>query len=149
MKEPSADVSREGQEGPSGGTAPMAWVIGDDRSVGKRVCALLTEMGCETQTPAFPLPNKGKGQTEGEDRSEPDIVVLDIGSDVEGGTRAIGEMKRSRIKAPLVVLSEDFSHEFGLRIISQGVRYYFPHDFSPKEFEQVVRNLLQKRSRNK
>ena len=70
------------------------------------------------------------------------MIILDIGCDMDWGMQAIQEIRKRRIQAPLVVLTESFSKDFGAKIISQGVHYYFSRDFLEKEFLDVVKNLL-------
>jgi DNA-binding NarL/FixJ family response regulator len=72
----------------------------------------------------------------------PRLIVLDIDRDVDQGFRIIQRLKRARKDAPVVVLTEDFSRDFGRKIISEGVRYYFSYDFCNDEFLKVAESLL-------
>jgi DNA-binding NarL/FixJ family response regulator len=75
--------------------------------------------------------------------SEPTLIVLDIDRDVDQGFRIIQRLKRARKDTPVVVLTEDFSRDFGRKIISEGVRYYFSYDFCKDEFLKVAEILLE------
>jgi DNA-binding NarL/FixJ family response regulator len=74
--------------------------------------------------------------------TEPGIIVLDVTNKVDWGLWAIRAIKRARIKAPIVVFTNNFSREFGAKIVSEGVRYYFGNDFSASEFREVMESLL-------
>ena len=75
----------------------------------------------------------------------PDLVVLDLGEDLDSGLRAILQMRKARFRMPIVVISCDFSREFGVKIVSEGVRYYFARDFCRSEFCEVAESLLKNR----
>src|SRR5690606_13934701 len=77
----------------------------------------------------------------------PDLIILDVESDVDWGMSAIRRLKRARMKAPLVVITATFSREFGEKILTEGVRYYFAHDFSTSEFREVVESLIKLKQR--
>ncbi|MCB2153757.1 hypothetical protein KQI84_02630 [bacterium] len=75
----------------------------------------------------------------------PGLVVLDVGSDLDGGLRAIRRIRKARFRMPIVVFTCDFSREFGVKIVSEGVRYYFARDFCQSEFCEVAESLLKNR----
>ena len=78
----------------------------------------------------------------------PDLVILDIGSSIDWGVVAIQRLRLARVRAPIVVITADFSHEFGAKILSEGIRYYFAHDFCSREFHDLAESLLKPASRN-
>ena len=121
------------------------WVLTANAELRERIRALLAPLThrIETMLPA----ELGQGDGLQLQGSQPALVILDIGREVSEGTRAMQAIKRLRIHAPLVVLTEEFSKDFGAEIISRGVRYYFSHDFVQDEFIQVVKSLLEKRER--
>jgi len=75
---------------------------------------------------------------------DPALVILDIDRDIAWGVWALQRLRRARVQAPVVVLTQDFSRDFGAKIISEGVRYYFSHDFCQEEFLEVAESLLKK-----
>jgi DNA-binding response OmpR family regulator len=72
----------------------------------------------------------------------PALVVLDVDGPVEHGLDVIRQLRKARMQAPIVVLTPEFSRDFGAKILSQGVRYYFSHDYCEEEFLAVARSLL-------
>jgi DNA-binding NtrC family response regulator len=75
-------------------------------------------------------------------RRWPAVVILDIASDMEWGRRVIQRLKRAGTRTPVVVIAEEISREFGAKIVSEGVQYYFPRQFSDEEFMEVIGSLL-------
>jgi len=74
----------------------------------------------------------------------PALVLLDIDADLDRGYRIIRLLKRARLAAPMVVLVQTLSRDFGAKIVSEGIRYYFPHDFCKEELLALVHSLLDK-----
>lgn len=72
----------------------------------------------------------------------PGLVVLDVEEDLDGGLRAIRRIRKARFRMPIVVITADVSREFGIKIVSEGVRYYFARDFCESEFREVAESLL-------
>ena len=72
----------------------------------------------------------------------PALMLLDIGEDVDRGCRIIRQLRRARLATPVVVLTASLSRDFGAKIISEGIRYYFPHDYCKEELLELVRSLL-------
>ena len=135
-------MPRQQNEGTPSAPAPAqrtAWVIGLDDRLAKRVRTCLEGEGF-TACLIHPGPQATAAQWL-EQYPEPGVVVLDVGANVDWGVGIIEGVRRLRIGAPLIVMTRDFSREFGAKILSAGVRYYFPHDFSATEFLEVVRNL--------
>jgi DNA-binding NarL/FixJ family response regulator len=115
------------------------WLATADEETSKRICNLLGTLDCSV-IPIRP------GMDETEDpwewaRRKPEIVVLDIGGNVDWGCRVIDTIQRKRRETRIVVLTGAFSREFGAKIVSRGLRYVFPHDFCPGEFLEVMRSL--------
>lgn len=118
----------------------MVWVISNEASLAQRVedvvrplagnVSRLTRADVENEGFWNPLP------------ASPDLIVLDIGSEVDWGLWALRRLKRGRIKAPIVVVTGNLSREFGEKILPEGVRYYVARDFSATEFREVTESLL-------
>ena len=75
----------------------------------------------------------------------PRVVVLDVGSNLDRGRELIRRLRRVRVTAPMIVVTDDCSRDFGAKIISEGVRYYLVRDFGGEEFVEVVESLLHPR----
>ena len=73
---------------------------------------------------------------------QPALIMIDIAHDMNQGLRILRTLKRSRNRAPIVVLTEDFSKEFAAKILSEGIRYYFSHDFCERELLELAGSLL-------
>ena len=116
----------------------MCWILSGDAVVSRRVAQLLEERKCKVLR-SEALPPISAGPLE---REQPVLILLDTAGDVNNGASILQEIRRRRIKAPVIVLTQEFSHEFGKKIISQGVRYYFLRDFCEEEFAEVVASLL-------
>jgi DNA-binding NarL/FixJ family response regulator len=76
--------------------------------------------------------------------SAPALMLLDIGEDVDRGCRIIRQLRRARLHTPVVVLTASLSRDFGAKIISEGIRYYFSHDYCREELLELVQSLLKK-----
>ena len=115
----------------------MCWILSNDAQVIDRVARLLEERKCEVlRSDALPPASAGAPEV------EPALVLLDTGGDVDRGAATLQEIKRRRIKAPVVVLTQKLCREFGEKILTQGIRYYFPQEFCEEEFIEVVSSLL-------
>jgi DNA-binding NarL/FixJ family response regulator len=125
------------------GNNPIAWLISGDQSLSARVQTLLYAATEKVRTITPDLLNNEEFWST--NREELGLIVLDIDDSVDWGLWVLRELQRARIKAPIVVMSNNFSREFGAKIVSQGVRYYFAHDFSEAEFTEVVGSLLHPR----
>jgi CheY-like chemotaxis protein len=73
----------------------------------------------------------------------PAMVLLDIDQDLDGGVAAIERIKRLHRRAPIAILTATMSREFGGKILSLGVQYYFSHDFCEKELIELTRSLTE------
>jgi DNA-binding response OmpR family regulator len=70
------------------------------------------------------------------------LIILDVAHDMDRGLRTIQKLKRHRVNAPIIAFTQNISREFGAKIISQGVRYYFSRDFNPRELLEVADSYL-------
>lgn len=126
-----ADHPEEGQR--------AVWLISNSPDVGGRVARVLNRGAWNVRrlNPAqlddpenVPLPS-----------DPPPIVVLDIGRDLDRGRRLIISLRERRTQIQIVILATEFSREFALKILNEGVSYYFPYDFVEHEFESVMESL--------
>ena len=115
------------------------WMISDNTALVGRVRALLQPLtqrllvfSSEIAAQVHPLT---------ESPHPPRLIILDIDGDVDGGLHLIQCLKQARIQAPIVIMTENFSRDFGAKIIPEHVHYYFSHDFCDQEFLQLVENL--------
>ena len=121
-------------------SAPQVWVISADLTLTARIEEVLQPL---TEEVIKLAPQPMHQETFWTDKPPcPALIVLDIDRDIELGLEIIKSVKRARIRAPMVVLTRDFSRKFGAKIISEGIRYYFPYDFCQHEFLQVAESLL-------
>lgn len=72
----------------------------------------------------------------------PGAVLLDLDDDLDWGARVLRYIKGARVRTPVIVLSRDFSEEFGNKIVPEGASYFLPWNFDPDELREVVRVLL-------
>ena len=54
----------------------------------------------------------------------------------------IQAIKRAHVQTSTVILTERFSRDFGMKILSEGISYYFSYDFCRAEFLQLVASIL-------
>ena len=71
------------------------------------------------------------------------LIVLDVDRHLDQSSRAIQSLRNARINAPVVVITDAYSREFGAKIISQGVKSHFLHDYCEEELLEVASSLLQ------
>jgi len=128
-----------GDLSPSPTSGKTVWLVTADEQLNSRIRGLLGTLGCEIIA-ICPLMTQAENPWEWTE-TKPEIVVLDIDRDVDWGQGIIDGIQRGRRDTPVVVLTQAFSREFGAKIVSRGTRYYFPHDFCPDEFLEVIRNL--------
>ena len=113
-----------------------AWIVCLGGNQCERARALLEGKGWTVSQTSCQLSDAEDWWTELE--TPPDFIVLDIGRNVDRGEEAIHQIRRLRIEAPILVVTEDFSRDFGAKILSLGIRYYLPKDFAPAEFLELV-----------
>lgn len=126
-------------------TAPVdarVWIIGDRPALLTRLQASLSGP-CDSEENALLSPAAiSRMDLFTEHPGHLELVILEVDDPPECGLEIIQRLRKARIRAPVVVLTRDFSRQFGAKILSQGVRYYFPHDYCETEFQEVVQSLL-------
>jgi len=132
-------IPARGNSFPDPAPGKTVWLVTVDEQLSSRIHGLLGTLGCAI-VPIRPQMTEAENPW-GWAETRPEIVVLDIDRDVDWGQGILDGIQRGRRDTPVVVLTQAFSREFGAKIISRGARYYFPHDFCPEEFLEVIRNL--------
>lgn len=137
--DPSEQTGRQEPAHPE--RRPEVWVIGASEALGRKIEQTLRPLAPQMRMLA---PQDGiEADLEGALReSEPPLIVIDIGEDTDWGLRVIQAVKRARSRTATVILTECFSRDFGAKIISEGIDYYFSHDFCRSEFLRLAKSIL-------
>ena len=125
---------------PAAAGEERVWLISDSPVLVQSIETLLAP----DRVPIMKMGQKTIEQETFRKSPAPAIVLLDIGADVDRGLRTIQHLKRARLLAPMVVLTSAFSRDFGAKIISEGIRYYFSHDFCKEELLELMHTLLKR-----
>ncbi|OPZ08387.1 MAG: hypothetical protein BWZ08_01199 [candidate division BRC1 bacterium ADurb.BinA292] len=139
MASPDNRVHQSSASAGHAARGPVVWIITPHRTVHQRIERLLRPLPAEVVRRERVLEDpRGSARP----KPRPQLVVLDVDEDMEQGARVIEALRRGRLDAPLIVLTRAFTRDFGARILSLGVRYYFSQDFCESEFREVVQSLL-------
>lgn len=137
--EPSDQAGRREPTDPVG--RPEVWVIGAGEALTQKIERTLRPLAPRLRL--LTAQDLGLNDLEGALRaSAPPLVVVDIGEDTDWGLGVIQAIKRARGRTATVVLTECFSRDFGVKIISEGIDYYFSHDFCRAEFLKLARSIF-------
>lgn len=71
-----------------------------------------------------------------------DVVVLDITMPGRSGLEVLREIKRSRPRIPVLVLSMHPEDQFGMRVLKCGASGYMNKESAPQELVGAVRKVL-------
>jgi DNA-binding NarL/FixJ family response regulator len=71
-----------------------------------------------------------------------DIVVLDITMPGRSGLEVLREIKRSRPKLPVLVLSMHPENQFAVRVLKRGAAGYMTKESAPEELVGAIRKVL-------
>ena len=124
---------------PEDGSPAPVWVVGRDPAMWRRIATLM-----DWTEPPWLLPP----ETAADDRfwkrgaQRPRLILLDLEGELDWGRDLMRRARRARLEAPVVVLAESFSRDFGAKIISEGILFHFSRDFCDEEFISVLRSLL-------
>lgn len=140
----SSATSGETAKSPSPSMGKGVWLVTADERMRQDICGLLQTLECEIVA-IDPARSNTENPWEWSEAS-PNIIMLDIGEDMDWGGRIIDAIHHGGRNIPLVVLTRNFSREFGAKIIPRGMCYYFPRDFCPHEFLEVIRNLVERQA---
>ncbi len=71
-----------------------------------------------------------------------DIVILDITMPGRSGLEVLREIKRSRPKLPVLVLSMHPENQFAIRVLKRGAAGYMTKESAPSELVNAVKRVL-------
>ena len=71
-----------------------------------------------------------------------DVVVLDITMPGRSGLEVLREIKQSRPKLPVLVLSMHPESQFAVRVLKQGASGYITKESAPEELAGAVKKIL-------
>ncbi|ABB32386.1 two component transcriptional regulator, AraC family [Geobacter metallireducens RCH3] len=74
--------------------------------------------------------------------SDPDIVILDSGTDADGGITLLGEIKALRNDLPVIFLTDSSSEEIVLKAFRKGAREYFRKPVDLHVLQHAVETIL-------
>ncbi len=120
------------------------WVVTGDVEFRNRVEQELTERGCRVRHVPHDLLDTHSFWKNCP--RYPGAVLLDVSERLDWATTVLKEMKRTRVPSPIIVATTNPSREFGTKIVSLGVSYFLPHDFTPGELAEVFISLVKPRT---
>jgi DNA-binding NarL/FixJ family response regulator len=138
MSSPSTGL--EASPAPSG--EATLWLVSDSIGLIESIQTILEP--CQVSTTVMNLDAMEADDFRRCEGQFPAIILLDIGGDVDRGWKIVRHLKRAQPAVPMVVLTQVLSRKFGEKIISEGVRYYFSHDFCKEELVELVHSLLKR-----
>ena len=116
------------------------WMISEEASLCARVQGLLKGSICDVRiVRRAELDNRGfwwGGDT------LPGAILLDLDDDLDWATGVLHDIKRAHLRTPIIVISKRPDHEFGMKIVSQGISCFLLRDFDSKELCDIVRSLV-------
>jgi DNA-binding NarL/FixJ family response regulator len=116
------------------------WVVSENPEVCLRISGLLSKYGvCHKEIAPTDL---DADEAWGDRWTRPPLIVLDVDHKLDRGRRHVQKIYQRYPEMPVVILTSDFSREFGSKILSQGVLYYFSYDFLENEFKELMGSLL-------
>src|SRR5512140_1356866 len=71
-----------------------------------------------------------------------DVVVLDITMPGRSGLEVLREIRKSRPKLPVLVLSMHPESQFAVRVLKQGASGYISKESAPEELGGAVKKIL-------
>jgi len=81
------------------------------------------------------------------DGEEPLFIILDVDHDLNWGTGVLRLLRRAHPRAPILIISDDFTKSFGRKILSQGVQFHFSRNFADDEARELLGSVLATRPR--
>jgi len=74
---------------------------------------------------------------------EVDVVLVDIEMPEKSGWDVLLEMKRSRPKIPVIILSIYSEEQMGIRFLKAGASGYLPKNSAPEQLVEAIRRVFQ------
>jgi len=71
-----------------------------------------------------------------------DVVILDVSMPGRSGIDVLADLKRTRPKLPVLVLSMHAEDQYGKRVLKAGASGYMNKDSAPEELMKAVRKVL-------
>jgi DNA-binding NtrC family response regulator len=117
------------------------WMVCDDAGLAARVVGLLEGHVCPVRVISrAELAKDRKFWWAG--NTLPGAILLDLDNDLDWAVGVLGDIKRAHTRSPVVVISKAPDHEFGMKIVSQGISCFLLRDFDSEELKDVVQGLI-------
>lgn len=75
----------------------------------------------------------------------PGVILLDVDQDMDRSAAILRSLKRAQIRAPIIAICNEFTKEFGTKIVSEGVSYCLLRGSDCGELQEVVSCLINSR----
>ncbi|MBX3727597.1 MAG: hypothetical protein KF858_00285 [Candidatus Sumerlaeia bacterium] len=115
-------------------------VVGGDEKLRTRLSRCLLHLGCNECD--YDPDEVASADFWRERPCAPAAVVIDLREGFEPGRAVLQALKRARIDSPVIVLTPDFSREFGTKIVSLGVSYCLARDCDDGELLEALTGLI-------
>ncbi len=116
---------------------PIRILIADDHPIVRKGLAALMEEQADIQVVGEAA--DGREAVERARASKPDVILLDLMMPGQDGLSAIGEIKRDRPDAQILVLTSYFEDDQVFPAIKAGALGYLLKDSSPQELLRAIR----------
>ncbi len=118
----------------------MKVLIGDDHAVFRRGLK-------ETLSEAFPKTVFGEARTAQEtfelaQRQNWDVIILDISMPGRSGLDILEDLKRSRPRIPILLLTMHPEQQFARRALKAGAAGYLTKDSVPDELKEAIKRIV-------
>ena len=118
----------------------MKILIGDDHAVFRRGLK-------ETLSEAFPKTVFGEARTAQEtfelaQRQNWDVIILDISMPGRSGLDILEDLKRSRPRIPILLLTMHPEQQFARRALKAGAAGYLTKDSVPDELKEAIKRIV-------
>jgi len=118
----------------------MKILIGDDHAVFRRGLK-------ETLSEAFPKTVFGEARTAQEtfelaQRQNWDVIILDISMPGRSGLDILEDLKRSRPRIPILLLTMHPEQQFARRALKAGAAGYLTKDSVPEELKEAIKRIV-------
>jgi len=118
----------------------MKVLIGDDHAVFRRGLK-------ETLSEAFPKTVFGEARTAQEtfelaQRQNWDVIILDISMPGRSGLDILEDLKRSRPRIPILLLTMHPEQQFARRALKAGAAGYLTKDSVPEELKEAIKRIV-------
>jgi ActR/RegA family two-component response regulator len=115
-------------------------LVGGGEHLRRRLSRCLQQLGCDACD--YPPEKVSSADFWRERPCAPAAVVIDLHEGYEPGRAVLQALKRARIDSPVIVLTPEFSREFGTKIVSLGVSYCLARDCDDAELFEALTGLV-------